>query len=134
MVKASLQGLPLFVAYFSTGIALLAGYSLAYSRLTKHDEFALIKAGNGAAALAFGLSLLGFALPLASAISHAASLIDCVIWGLIAFAVQVAAYLLAQWRMPDLSNRIASGDWASALWLGLLSLVSGLINAVSMAG
>jgi putative membrane protein len=134
VVVASLQGLPLFLSYLCAGIALVALYSLVYTRLTAHDEFSLIDGGNAAAAAAFALSLFGFALPLASAIAHSVSLADCLIWGVIALAVQVLVYLFARWRMPEVSNRIAKGDWAAALWLGGLSLTAGLINAVSMAG
>lgn len=134
MVVASLQGLPLFLSYLCAGVALVAAYSLVYTRLTAHDEFGLIQSGNAAAALAFALNLIGFALPLSSAIAHSASLVDCLIWGIIALLVQVAAYLFARWRMSDVSDRIAKGDWAAALWLGGLSLTAGMLNAVSMAG
>ncbi|MHB2166385.1 DUF350 domain-containing protein [Alsobacter sp. R-9] len=133
MVIASLQGLPAFLLYFCVSIALVAAYAFVYSRLTAHDEFALIEAGNAPAALAFGMSMAGFALPLASAAAHAVSIIDLVVWGLIALAVQALVYLFARWRMPDVSKRIADRDWAAALWLGALSLVIGLINAVSMS-
>lgn len=134
MVVASLQGLPLFLSYLCAGIALVAAYSLAYTRMTSHDEFGLIEGGNAAAAAAFAMSLIGFALPLSSAIAHSVSLLDCLIWGVIALVVQVLVYLFARWRMPSVSDRIAKGDWAAALWLGGLSVTAGLINAVSMAG
>lgn len=133
MVLASLAGIPAFLLYFLTGIVLIVAYSIAYTRLTAHDEFALIQEGNAPAALAFGMSLAGFALPLASAIAHSVSVLDFVIWGIIALLVQVGLYLVARWRMPDVSMRIAARDWAAAIWLGFLSLVGGVLNAVSMS-
>lgn len=133
MILASLAGLPAFILYFSVGVVLLAAYGLVYTRLTAHDEFALIADGNGPAAVAFGMSLLGFALPLASAAAHAVSIVDLVVWGLVGLVVQALVYLFARWRLPDLSARIEARDWAAALWLGFLSLVLGLLNAVSMS-
>lgn len=133
MLLASLQGLPAFLLYFLTGVVLLAAYGQVYTRLTAHDEFELISSGNAPAATAFGMSLTGFALPLASAAAHSVSILDMLVWGGIALLVQAGVYLFARWRMPDLSLRIAKGDWAAALWLGFLSLVGGILDAVSMA-
>jgi putative membrane protein len=133
MILASLQGLPAFLLYFFVGVVLLAAYTAVYTRLTTHDEFGLIEQGNAPAAVAFGMSMLGFAIPLGSAAAHSVSIVDLIVWGLVALAVQSGAYLLARWRLSDLSGRIARGDWAAALSLGFLSLTCGILNAVSMS-
>ena len=132
MVVASLQGLPAFLVYFLVAGILFGAYVLLYTRITPHDEFLLIESGNTAASVAFGMSLLGFAMPLASAIAESASLIDVVIWGLVALLVQIGLYFVASWRMPGVSAKIAAGDMAAALWLGSVSLAGGLLNAASM--
>lgn len=59
----SLSGLLPFIAYFLLAMALLATFIRLYTWLTPHHEFALIRAGNPAAATAFGGALIGFALP-----------------------------------------------------------------------
>jgi putative membrane protein len=100
---------------------------------TPHDEFGLIRANVPAAAIALGLSLLGFALPVASAIAHSANIVDCAIWSVIALIVQVIAYFVAQIPDRDLSKRIAAGELASAVWLGLVSVTAGLLSAASMS-
>jgi putative membrane protein len=87
---------------------------------------------NAAAAIALGLSLLGFVLPLVSAIAHAANVLDCLIWAVIALIVQVVAFYLVKVPVPDLSARIAAGQLAPAIWLGLASLAAGLLNAACM--
>jgi putative membrane protein len=133
VILASLQGLPAFLLYFLVGVVLLAAYAIAYTRLTSHDEFSLIEAGDAPAAAAFGASLIGFALPLCSAAAHSVGILDMIVWGLVALVVQVLVYLVARWRMPDVSGRIAKGEWAAAIWLGSLSLVGGMLNAVSMS-
>src|SRR4051812_28183149 len=119
MVLASLQGLPAFLLYFCVAIVLVTAYVLVYTRITPHDEFALINANVPAGAIALGLSLLGFAIPVASAIGHSANVIDCAIWGIIALAVQVLVYYIVRIPVPDVSQRIAAGDLAPAIWLGL---------------
>ncbi|HSG50613.1 MAG TPA: DUF350 domain-containing protein, partial [Rheinheimera sp.] len=77
----SLQGLPAFAAYFALAILLLLVFVRIYTWVTPHDEFALIRANNVAAAVAFGGAIIGFAWPLASAVTHSLSLLDCAIWG-----------------------------------------------------
>jgi putative membrane protein len=84
------------------------------------------------AALALGLSLIGFALPLSSAIVHAQSVLDCIVWGLVALVVQILVYLMVRLVVPNLSQRIAAGEMSAALFLGAASLAAGIINAASM--
>jgi putative membrane protein len=132
MVMQSLEGLPAFVAYFClTAVAVIA-FLLIYMRITPYNEFELIRKNGVGAAIALGLSLLGFALPLASAVAHAADLVDCAIWAVIALVVQLITFYAARIPVPDLSGRIAAGDLAPAIWLGLASLTAGLLSAASM--
>jgi putative membrane protein len=133
MIVSSLAGLPAFLVYFCVSAAVVVAYLFIYTRITPHDEFALIRANDAAAAIALGMSLLGFALPVASAIAHAANIVDCIIWSVIALIVQIIAYFVAQIPDPDLSKRIAAGEMASAVWLGLVSVTAGLLSAASMA-
>jgi len=131
-VVSSLSGLPAFLAYFCVSLIVVTGYLYIYTRITPHDEFALIRANVPGAAVSLGLSLLGFAMPVASAVAHAANLLDCIIWSVIALIVQIVIYFLVRIPVPDLSKRIAAGELAPALWLGLASATGGLLNAASM--
>jgi putative membrane protein len=128
----SLAGLPAFLVYFCVSAALVVAYLFIYTRITPHDEFGLIRENVSAAAVALGLSLIGFALPVASAIAHAANIVDCVIWSLVALILQIIVYFVAQIPAPHLSKRIAEGELASAVWLGLVSVTAGLLSAASM--
>ena len=132
MVLQSLTGLPAFLAYFCLSAVAVVAYLLVYTRITAHNEFDLMLKKVPGAALSLGLSLLGFALPVASAIAHAADIVDCAIWSVIAFAVQIIVYYAARIPIPDLSKRIAAGELAPAIWLGLASLTAGLLSAASM--
>jgi putative membrane protein len=78
------------------------------------------------------LSLLGFTLPVVSAIAHAANVVDCLIWSAIALFVQIAVFYIVKIPVLNLSQRIAAGEPAPAIWLGLSSLAAGALNAASM--
>ena len=87
--------------------------------MTPHDEFALIRSNVPGAAISLGLSLLGFSLPVASAIATPPISSTASIWSLIALIVQVVVFYVARIPVPDLSKRIAAGELAPAIWLGL---------------
>src|SRR3979411_3164006 len=117
MILQSLAGLPAFLVYFCTAIIAVVAYLFVYTRVTPHDEFQLIRDNDPAAAIALGLSLLGFVLPVVSAIAHSANVIDCLVWSAIALIVQIAVYFIVKIPVPNLSARIAAGELAAAIWL-----------------
>jgi putative membrane protein len=129
MILQSRAELPAFLVYFCTAIIAVVAYLFAYTRITPHNEFQPIRDNDPAAAIALGLSLLGFTLPVVSAIAHAANVVDCLIWSLI---VQIVVYCTVKIPVPNLSARIAAGELAAAIWLGLSSLAAGALNAASM--
>jgi putative membrane protein len=134
MLIHSLVGLPAFAIYFIVSVALCVVFLIAYIRIAPHEEFELIAHhGNAAAAVALGMSLVAFAIPLASAIYHSANILDCVVWGIVSLIVQVAAFLLARIGQPNLSKRIANNELAAALWLGFVSLAAGILSAACMS-
>jgi putative membrane protein len=132
MILQSLAGLPAFLVYFCTGVVAVMAYLFVYTRVTPHNEFQLIRDNDPAAAIALGLSLVGFVLPVVSAIAHSANVWDCLIWSAIALIVQIAVYFIVRIPVPNLSARIAAGEMASAIWLGLSSLAAGALNAAAM--
>ncbi len=128
----SLSGIPNFLLYAAVGIALSFVFGTIYIRITGHDEIALIREGNTSAALAFGSSLIGFALPLSKAIAQASSLPDCILWGVLALVIQLIAYGAARWIIPDLSRKIDQNTLAAAIMVATISIVAGMLNAASM--
>jgi len=134
MVMHSLAGLPAFAVYFVSALAMCVVFLLVYTRITPNDEFDLIlKEHNATAAVALGGSLLGFAMPLASAIFNSANILDCVIWGVIALIAQLLAYWLAWLSHPNLGESIRNNAMAAGLWVAFVSLAAGLLNAASMS-
>jgi putative membrane protein len=128
----SLVGLPAFLTYFGVAIALLLLFALIYTRLTSHDEFALIREGKSAASVALGGSLIAFVLPLCSAVVHSVSLTDFVIWAGIALVIQLATFFGVRVFIPNLSQRIARDEMASGVFVALASVAVGAINAACM--
>nr|WP_291559047.1 DUF350 domain-containing protein [Bradyrhizobium sp.] len=129
-IPGRIAGVP---GLFCTAIVVVVViYLFVYTRVTPHDEFKLIRDNDPAAAIALGLSLLGFVLPVVSAIAHSANIVDCLIWSLIALIVQIVVYYVVKIPVPNLSAKIAAGELAAAIWLGLASLAAGALNAASM--
>lgn len=129
----SLAGLPSFLAYFAVSIVLLALFIRLYTWVTPHDEFALIRANNPAAAIAFAGALIGFGWPLASAITHSMSLLDCAIWGAVALVVQVLTFLISSAALKQLPNRITQGELAAGIFSAGCSVTVGILNAACMS-
>jgi putative membrane protein len=129
-----LSTFPAFLAYFVTGAILMAIFVLLYANLTPHREIALIRGGNTAAAISLSGALIGFVMPLASVIAHSVSLVELVVWGVIALVVQIGGFLLARAVLPHLPQAIDDGNVADAVFLAGLSLSLGLLTAACMAG
>ena len=132
IVGSSLNELSWFLAHMATALALTLFYVVIYMWATPHPEIKLIRENNTAASLAFAGSLLGFCMPLASAITNSISLADVLIWGVVALLVQVVIFYLVRLPIPKISERIENGEMASGLWLGVASSAGGLLNAASM--
>ena len=131
-VTASLSGLGGFFAYFLTAMVLLFLFAKIYELVTPYKEFELISNGNSAAACSYGGALLGFAIPLASAISHSGGFLDMVLWGLIALIVQVITFFVVGKLFPGVVADIPANQTSKGAFLGIVSLVVGLLNAACM--
>lgn len=130
---SSLAGLPAFAAYFALAIVLLLLFIRLYTWVTPHDEFGLIRANNPAAAIAFGGAIVGFAWPLASAITHSMSLLDCAIWGGVALIVQVLTFMISSAALKQLPQRITQGELAAGIFSAGCSITVGMLNAACMS-
>lgn len=130
---SSVLGLPLFLLYMVVGAALLMLFAFIYTKVTHHDEFALIAESNATAAVALGGSMVGFTIPLAKAITQAISIPDMLIWGVAAFAVQIVAYFVMRMAIRDLSEKIEQNSLAHGVFLAAGSIASGMLNAAAMS-
>ena len=122
---------------FALAFLAAGGFTLVFKALypwiTPHNEGALIRAGNAAASVALGGALLGYVLPLASALAHTASLPEFVAWAARAGGIQIATFwIVRRLALPDLSARIEKGEMSAALYVLFISLVVGVLNAACM--
>ena len=131
-IVMSLQTIGSFLLYFAVALLAMAIFILLYMAVTSHHETALIKQGNIAAAISFAGALLGFTLPLASAIINAVSLIDMLVWSAIAVVVQLCVFLVVDLLLRQVSRHIEEGNVAAGITLGAASLAIGTVNAASM--
>ncbi|MEX0300560.1 MAG: DUF350 domain-containing protein [Kordiimonas sp.] len=128
------QGLPVFLVHSAVSLAILAVGAFIYMQMTRHDELALIRAGNVAAALSFGGALIGLALPLAFSLAASVSLWDLLVWGVIALVLQIVAFRLVDLVLKDVSSRIEAGEVSTAVLLVSIKLATAAINAAAIGG
>ena len=127
-----LTELPEFLAFLVVSLILMIVFIAVYTNVTRHNEIKLIKENSVAAAVAFSGSMIGFALPLASAMISSRTILEMIIWGVVALIVQILVYLLVRLPMPRVSERIENNEIAAGIWLGASSLSAGILNAASM--
>jgi putative membrane protein len=129
----SVAGFPDFLLYFVLALALLALFVAVYVRVTSYREIELIRDGNVAASISLSGAVIGFVLPLASAIAHSVSPLDMVVWGVIALLVQIVIYAVVSRLVPHFREAIEAGRAAPAVLLAALSVSAGMLNAASMS-
>ena len=129
----SFAGFDDFLVYLAVSLTLLAVFVAIYIRVTPYREIALIREGNMAASFSLSGSLLGFIVPLASAVQHSVGLADMAIWGLIAMGVQLLTFVAVKLLIPSITQDIPANKGSAGFFLGSLSLGVGLLNAACMS-
>jgi putative membrane protein len=129
----SFAGFDDFLVYLGVSIAYLAVFVALYIRVTPYREIALIREGNMAASFSLSGALLGFIVPLASAVQHSVGLVDMAIWGVIAMVVQLLTFVVVRLLIPSLTQDIPANKGSAGFFLGSLSLGVGLLNAACMS-
>ena len=121
-----------YLAYLFSALVMLAGFVLIYTRVTRFDEWTLIREGNAAAALSLGGALLGFSCTLAFSITLHASWHLFIIWAAAAMVVQVLAYAIVARALRGMNQAIDEGNTALGGVLGVFSLGVGIVNAACL--
>ncbi len=133
-ILALWAGLPVFLVHSMVSLAILVVGVVIYMHTTKHDEMALIRSGNSAAALSLGGAIIGLSLPLAFSLAAALSLWEVVVWGLVALVLQLVAFRIADVFLKDISARIEAGEIGAATFLVSIKLATAFINAAAISG
>ena len=127
------SALAFLTAFVAAGLFTLA-FKLLYQWATPYNERTLIREGNVAAALTLGGALIGYVLPLASALEHTVSHAEFAAWALLAGAIQIVAVtIIRRVVMRDFSARIERGEMAAAIYMASISISIGVLNAACMS-
>ena len=132
MIVSDLFTLPAFVAYLALGILYFFAFVVTYIWITPQREMALIRDGNLAAAISLGGAAIGFVQPLASAIAHSVNLVDLALWGLVAWVVQLLTHFALRVVVRDLRGQIENDVRSVALFVAVVAVCVGAINAAAM--
>ncbi|HJV43718.1 DUF350 domain-containing protein [Caulobacter sp.] len=120
------------IAFVAAGLFTIA-FKYIYQWVTPYNEKALIRQGNAAAAIALAGALIGYVLPLASALSHTVSLVEFAAWATLAGVIQIAAFTGVRLvALPDVKARIENGETAIGVYLAGISIAVGVLNAACM--
>lgn len=127
-----LGGLHSFLIWLGLSLALAGVFVALYLWITPHDELALIHQGNVSAAVCLGGAMLGYVLPLASAMIHGVNVHDFVIWAVIAMLVQLLTYLALRLGVRTLTADITADRLSVAILAAGVSLSVGVLNAAAI--
>ena len=122
-----------FLLAFAAAGLFTVTFKILYQWVTPYHERTLIRAGNTAAAISLGGALIGYVLPLASALSHTVSLMEFAAWALLAGIIQIVVFVIvSRLAFKNLAERIDKGEIAAAIYLASISICVGLLNAACM--
>jgi putative membrane protein len=128
----SLSGLIGFCKYFGAAVGFVVVFCQVYCWITPYNELKLVREGNVAPSISFGGALIGFILPLHSAITHSVGFIDMLLWAAVAMIVQLTVFGIIRLFFKSLVREIENNHVAAATLLCFFSIAIGLLNAASM--
>jgi len=133
-IQSFLSGIPFLLTHFGVTIVMLVVGAFIYIKITSHDEMALIKDGNNAAAVSLSGAILGLAIPLAFCMANSVNVYDIVIWGLVTLVIQLVTFWIIDLWLRDLSRKIEDGQVGTAILLASVKLAVASINAAAISG
>ena len=133
-IQSFLSGIPFLLTHFGVTIVMLVVGAFVYIKITSHDEMALIRDGNNAAAVSLSGAILGLAIPLAFCMANSVNVYDIVIWGLVTLVIQLVTFWIIDLWLRDLSQKIEDGQVGTAILLASVKLAVASINAAAISG
>ena len=126
-------GATAFIIAFVAAVLFFVAFKFVYQLVTPYHERTLIREGNSAAAIGLGGALIGYVLPLASALSHTVNLPEFAAWALLAGVIQIVSFIVVSRLVyRALAARIEAGEIAAGIYLASISIGVGLLNAACM--
>jgi putative membrane protein len=132
IVDAVGHGLPLLVLQVIACAVLLAIGVTIYIRLTPFREREMVASGNSAAGTMLAGAILALAIPLAAMLATSVTLIDILVWGIVALVLQLLTLLIVSHAMRNFRGMIEAGNVAAAITLAGAQIAVALLNAAAM--
>jgi putative membrane protein len=126
------HGLPALLPSFVATLVLLAIGVGIYVSLTRFRERELIREGNTAAALVLAGVVLALAIPLAALLATSGALLDIIVWGIVALALQLLTFGAISVLFGDLHQMIEANNTAAGLVVAGSHIAVALLNAAAM--
>jgi len=125
-------GLPVLLLQFAISIVLLVIGVVIYTAVTPFRERELLRHGNVAAATVLSSAVVALAIPLAALLATARTVLDIVVWGIVAILLQLVTVLVTSHVMKRLHLSVDDGNLAAALPIAAAQLAIALLNAAGM--
>lgn len=131
--QAFMHGAGQFLLAFGMAAVVLIVFKFLYQLATPYNELKLIRGGCTPAAITLSGAMIGFAIPVAMALSQAVSPVEFLAWAALAGIIQIVAFLIVRSLIvKDLAARIERGELSVGIYLAAISITVGLLNAASM--
>jgi putative membrane protein len=125
-------GLPVLLLQFVICIALLVVGVAIYAKVTPFHERELLREGNVAAATVLSGAVIALTIPLAALLATTRTVLDIVVWGIVAILLQLVTVVIACHMMRGMRLTIEGGSVAAALPITAAQLAIALLNAAAM--
>jgi putative membrane protein len=128
------SGLWVLLPQFAVTLVLLALGVAVYMWITPFDERGMVKQGNLAGGVTLGGAVLALSIPLSATLATSHSLLDILVWGVVALILQLVAFAAATLLLRGLRRNIEAGNVAAAVTLVGIQIAVALVNAAAVAG
>ena len=126
------SGLPKLIIQFVTCAGLLAIGVAIYVRVTPFREREMVVHGNAAAGTMLAGAILALAIPLAAMLATSGTLLDVLVWGVVALILQLITLGVVALVMRNFRTMIEGGNIAAAVTLAGAQIAVALLNAAAM--
>jgi putative membrane protein len=126
------HGLPMLIVQVVACAVLLAVGVAIYIRLTPFREREMVADGNAAAGTVLAGAILALAIPLAAMLATSNTLVDILVWGVVALILQLLTLGVVALGMRNFRGMIESGNIAAAITLAGAQIAVALLNAAAM--
>ena len=126
------HGLPMLIGQVVACAVLLAIGVTIYVALTPFREREMVARGNAAAGTVLAGAILALAIPLAAMLATSDTLLDVLVWGVVALILQLVTVGVVAFSMRNFRSMIESGNVAAAITLAGAQIAVALLNAAAM--